>query len=160
MNMLAQHHRESPQQAPVETLPMLDFGAKRAGRAVADLQGLKFTALGACAQTIYRGQALWQRVLAGYVKVQHRTWADSEHAVLLIRGATTEMEPVSTVEDDDVEADLVQWFIEGQSEAEESLQAESLAAHNDPEQSGEPIRALRVGLRSQSWRGGGTMHRR
>jgi hypothetical protein len=100
MSMVAPHHRQSPQPRQVlARLPMLDFGAKRAGRAVADLQELKVTAC----ETIYRRHELWRRVLGEHFTVQHRTWAETERLVLLIRGSLADPLPVVRDNDTDME---------------------------------------------------------
>jgi hypothetical protein len=99
MNMLTTHYKEPPPPRP-ERLPMLDFGAKRAGRAVADFPELKVTAW----ESIYRGHELWRRVLGGQIGAR-RIWAEIDGAVLSVHGAL--VEPLPTVPRENTDAEMV-----------------------------------------------------
>ncbi len=140
----------------------LNFDAKRAGRAVADLhlENVRhLMILPYNAYTVALGttcDVTFGEPLGGLFA----WWDWDAHDLALLCDAEAEPLAIGSEHIEDQDTDLVQWFIDGEAEAKESLRGGSFAAQHDPEPSGEPIRTLRDGLRSQSWRGGGTMHRR
>jgi hypothetical protein len=136
----------------------LNFDKKRAGRALADLhlENVQHVMI-VSAKVISRtcdvtliGDPL-QRLFTAW------DWAPPElapHGAEVIGSAAI---AAVSVEDDESE-DLVQWFAEHQAAAERSIEAGSMTRVDDDLQ-GEVILARRGGLRSRSWRGGGTMRR-
>jgi hypothetical protein len=159
MNMLA-HQRQQiePPPPPAEKLPMLDFGgAKRAGRAVADLHGMGVIATRTCVHSLSWGQGLWHRISMS-LRMPHPTLAEMPAFFIFSRGLVADPPTVHTR--DDAEDEFVDWLSDAQADAETAIASPALAAPDAPEPQGEVVLTRRGRPRSMSWRGGGTMHRR
>ena len=160
MNMLTRQQLDAPRPScpPVEGM-VLDFGEKRAGRAVADLQNVNASVTPAGAylsRALLWSRAMWGRVLESPI-AQHATWVDDEPVVLAFGGSVVDTVPVATADDHEA---LVRWFAEQQAVAEESIRAAATSPDLD-EENEEVVLTRRNGSRArQSWRGGGTMRRR
>jgi hypothetical protein len=157
MHMLARKQTDEPRSsAPIEGM-VLDFGEKRVGRAVADLQNVNFSA-GAYLSTVYLwSRHLWGRVVEG--RIGKETWVDDSAAVVVISDSLADMTAVAAYEDDDDA--LVAWFVEQNAAAEDALQDERDEAATDIEWREDVMLSLRNGSRStRAWRGGGVMRQR
>jgi hypothetical protein len=149
--------------ATLPTGEMLEYGDKRAGRAVFDLQNANpaLTPFGVdLSLTLLWSRAMWARVCKHPLVVHHhpyRIWVDDEPSVLVVGDWVADTAPVIAEDEDDA---LVQWFVEQHAAAEQEagVGASELVAD---EPSGDVMLTLRNGSRStRSWRGGGTMRQR
>jgi hypothetical protein len=157
MHMLARKQRDAPRScAPVNGM-VLDFGEKRAGRAVADLQNVNFSA-GAYLSTAYLwSRHLWGRVVEG--RIGEETWVDDSAALVVISGSLADMTAVTAYEDEDDA--LVAWFVEQNAAAQGALPDERDEPASDIEWREDVMLSLRNGSRStRAWRGGGVMRQR
>ena len=152
----------------------LDFEEKRAGRAVADAQiddYLWFAQAksydAACVAVIGGGSTIAfgdpLQGLFGWLTWNAGQWNASRlNALLGDAEPETELDVLTImqwpVEDED--AELVDWFVAERAVAERSISAYPAALARGDEAHGEAILARPGGLRSRSWRGGGTMRRR
>jgi len=162
MNYMAAY--DAPSLEP-ECLPdrrlYFNYDAKRAGRAIADLQveSLQYIMvlrpvklLGmTCDVTFGGGPA--QRLFGGWERFGVR---ERDEMVALDSADTVVIE--SPVIEDGESEDLVQWFAEHQAAAERAI--ETGPSPRDDVDYGEVVLARRGGIRSRSWRGAGTMRRR
>lgn len=143
----------------------LNFDAKRVGRAVADLH------LGSVSNVTILPYKAYTVALSttcdfafGDLPACLYTWWDWDaHDLALLHDAEAESLAIGSepIEEEDADAELVQWFTEQQSVAEQAI---GFATSSIPSSAAEPqdevILASHSGLRSGSWRGGGTMRRR
>jgi hypothetical protein len=157
MNMLAGKQFDAPRSSPPVDGMVLDFGEKRAGRAVADLQNVNFSAGAYLSTAFLWSRPLWGRVLEG--RVGNQTWVDDSPAVFVIAGSFADTTVVAAYEDED-EA-LVAWFVEQNAAAEQAARDERDEPATDIEWPEDVMLSLRNGSRStRAWRGGGIMRKR
>lgn len=148
----------APPECPTARRQYLNFDAKRVGRALADLHlestrhiimVMPLPTIDMACGVTFVGAPL-QRLFANW------DWDWDAQALGMFGGVEA---VVSTPPaEDDASEDLVQWFAEQQATAEQAVATGG--TREDDLDEGEVILARQGGLRSNSWRGGGTMRRR
>lgn len=130
---------------------ILNVGAKRAGRAYADLhEFLAHAAFGFFGASIVAPTRVYGGGIVSEPVFQKYRLADDD---LIPAEAAPPRAGI------DADESVARWFTEQQAAAEDS-HVGRVAPTADPATEGELILERRGGLRSRAWRGGGTMRRR
>jgi hypothetical protein len=135
---------------------VLDYGEKRAGRAVADLQNVNLS-VGAYLSSAFLWSRMWG--LLGERRIGKQTWVEDPYAVVVMSGSFADATAMAAYKDEDEE--LVAWFVEQNAAAEQVGPEEPNEPATDVEWREDVMLSLRNGSRStRAWRGGGIMRQR
>jgi hypothetical protein len=146
---------------PAETGRILDFYSTRAGRAVAAAAviGIGIADVGRTDAFVWHDRTAATTTELAQIIGPSGPWHDDAQLLFSQSDAAADTVTMSANESD--ADDLVMWFKEQQVEAEDSMRLRAKTPAVSDQDNQEVMLTRQNGSRAkQSWRGGGTMHRR